>query len=290
VPRHRPVTDPGFRRRMGRVLLAAVDPRTGSDLAAVRRLELEWSRGGWAPLVVSVVSTGPEVGASTISALLAQRLAGRQGRDLTAVLDADRDQALRRLLGSGSHGGLGQLLADPVAGHQRRRVDSYVDGGGLVPLLAPAVDAPGPELGVADLAASLAALRRRYPNVVVDLSARLQFDQVSWALANSDHVVLVAPLGTTAASDALRLAAEWTRSRGADAVRVSVVVSLVGQPELLARNIQSSGGSPFGVVVWPVDQWLAHAGVVRLGRLSLPTRRAVEQLAAGLAPAGRTVP
>jgi MinD-like ATPase involved in chromosome partitioning or flagellar assembly len=240
-------------------------------------------------MVVSVVSTGPGVGASTVSALLAQRLAARQGRDVTAVLDLDRDQVLRRLLGSGSEGGLDQMLADPMAEHQRRRVDAYVAGSGLVPLLAPAVGAQGPELGVGELARALAALRRRYPNVVVDLSARLQFDQVSWALANSDHMVLVAPLGTTAASDALRLAAEWTRSRGVDAVRVSVVVSLVGQADLLARNTQSSSGSPFGVVVWPVDRWLAHAGVVHLGRLSLPTRRAVEQLAAGFASAGRAV-
>ena len=205
-----------------RMLGTAVRPDAGAELARLRRVDSALAARDPHPLVVGVAAVGDSAGASTIAALLSQRLE-TIAPGWVGVLDGDTLAAPQRLLlgaggdaGSGAAGGgaaagdgvagLRQLLADPAAHRARRRIDAYVTAG-AVPLLA--VAEHGDPLSVTELDLATRVLAHRFPIVVLDLPHGCGGAQLDWVATRADHLIAVAPAATMAA----RQARDWLGAR-----------------------------------------------------------------------------
>ena len=258
------ITTP-LRPPIRRALAGAAGPMLGGHLAAVRRGETRLGGIAPRPLVVAVLAVGPQPGASTLVALLAQAFAGL-APDRVAVLDADGvHQPQRFRLGTDDGGSLRQLVADPHAWRFRRTVERYLARGAGVPLLAAALPERGQVLDVAQLRAGLQVLRRRYPVVLIDVPAQASADVLAWAVRAADHVIITA-WDSAAAAPAL----QWLNGIRTDEAHVTVAARAAHG---VARGID---------VVMPDDASLAGYGQVRILELRLPALAAVEQVTARL--------
>lgn len=168
-----------------------VDPRAGAALAVLRCSDLALTSLRPMPVVVAVMGLAPPAATAMITALLAQALnALAPGR--VVVVDADGvGQLMRDALGAGSNGDLLQLAQTVRPGSPRRAVDGWLDFGGSVPLGTAAGTDPRHAVDVADLAAALQLLRRRFTAVLVHLPAGSPADQAWWAGSTADRVVFV---------------------------------------------------------------------------------------------------
>lgn len=172
----------------------SLDPRLGGKLARVRRSETSLARSAPASMVIAVAAEPGDPGASALAAIIATGLEAL-GPGRVAVLDADgARQAQRTLLGSGSGGGIRQLLASPQALKIRRTVDSYLARDGSVPMLAAAAAERGEPLSGPEIAQALRVLQRRFPIVVVDASALAgDVAALDWLVSSASKALVLAP-------------------------------------------------------------------------------------------------
>jgi hypothetical protein len=267
--------------RVGPLLKAAADPRTAGQLARLRRTELTLTSLTPRPTVVTLLGVTSRVGATTLTALLAQSL-GVLAPGRVAALDGDGigpalgnrlsvRAAGRGRAATGPAGGLRQMLAAPEVWRRRRQVDRYLTPG-IVPVLAAASSEGGRPLRDNEVETALHLLRRRYPVVVADLPASAA--RVAAALA--DHVILVAPHGSQELQQAHRWLLAHRPGRPAGSLTTMAPPPRPRQPTVAGVDIMV-----------PVDPALARPGRLRVCDLQLPTLAAVEAVTCRVAASWR---
>lgn len=108
-----------------------------------------------------------------------------------AVMDVDgAAQPLRGLLGSPEAGDLVGLSASVEAGQSRRAVENFVDMTATVPLVSAWIRGAG-ELPAHIVRDAVWRLTRRFPSVILDVSATVPSETIAQATAMASHVVLV---------------------------------------------------------------------------------------------------
>lgn len=261
---------------VGRMLTAALQPTLVGALTRIRRSETRLANLTPRSTVVAVLGVTPATGGSSLAALLAQGLAAlAPGR--VAAVDGDSVAPTQRArLNADLSGGLFELLSSSQAWRTRRAVDRHLAHGGTTPLLAVGQREPRRPLTAPELATAVRLVRRRYPIVVVDLPSRSPSAVIDWAARQTDHIVIVGPVG----SDQLRRARLWLSTVRPDN-RTSFTV--VGVQSGVASVI------PPGLdTVFSADPALSRPGVASLTAMQLHTVAAVSEVVARTTTMWRT--
>jgi hypothetical protein len=251
-------------RRAVALLATAVHPGLAGRLAPLRRTEVRiLDSPAVQPTLVAVLGSAPQVGVTTLAALVAQGLSAlAPGR--VAALDGDgRTRALTARLGAAGPAGLRQMLASPQVWRSRRAIDRYLLPGRGVPVLAAAAMERGWPLHPVELDTALHLLARRYPIVVADLPAH----SAPAAARTADTVIIAGHPGAAALHRAYQWLTADRPGRDPDSV-----VTVGPQP----RTRRSKGLlADIGV---PADPALAGRGPVGLASLRPVTLAAVEAI------------
>ncbi|GAA1482463.1 hypothetical protein GCM10009624_29030 [Gordonia sinesedis] len=155
------------------------------------RLERTFDPTAAAPTVLAVMPLDRRTATTPIAAAMATLLDAILPHPVAAV-DADGTaQPLRRLLESTGAGDIVGLAASHDATLRRRSVEDFVDMGARVPLASCWIDGPGaiPPGVFRDAAWKL---RRRFPNLVLDVPHGVPRSTLGVATDIATHVLLVA--------------------------------------------------------------------------------------------------